>query len=605
MDEQKRFLLAMVLSGLILGGYYLLFAKPMQEAAQAQRALDAQNQAQITEIQQAATGPVIKSRDTLLTPNTTVHPTPDTNATPTDSNWNETRIEIDTPSLSGSFTTKGSRFDDLRLKKYDATIDKDSDTVIMFSPEGAKNGAYVYDNWAKTGLGDGANTQWTQTNGSVLRVDQPITLTHTGDGFTVERVISVDADYLFTLNDTITNTTNSDISLTRNGMSRQHDLPLDLTNFFILQEGPIAVVDDKKFDMKYKKLSKKREASFAGKSGWAGLTDKYWLAAAIAPQGQNMTARFGFANRNTQDVYEAGYQLDPVIITSGASISSKGFIFAGAKQRTLLQTYEKEHGIAQMERAIDWGMLRILTRPFSLGLTKLGALTGNFGLGIIVLTFLIKIVLFPLNNKAYAGMAKMKALAPKVEKIKKRYGDDRVKLQQETMALYKKEGASPVAGCLPMIPQMFIFFALYKSLFITLEMRHAPFFGWIKDLSARDPLSILNGFGILPWDAIPFPALSMLAIGPLAILYGGSMALTQSLNTPPTGDKMQAKIFQYMPWFFMFILAPFATGLLVYWVWNNILTFIQQYIITRKFKIETPLDRFIGKIMGKTKAESE
>ena len=355
--------------------------------------------------------------------------------------------------------------------------------------------------------------------------------------------------------------------------------------------------------MKYKKLSKKRNVSFQGESGWVGLTDKYWLAAAIAPQGQQMSANFGFKNLNGQDVYETSYALAPTVLSPGISIESTGYIFAGAKKRNVLKSYELDLGIAQMERAIDWGALRILTRPFSWALTKFGRMTGNFGVGILLLTLLLKLVLFPLNNKAYSSMAKTKALAPKMEKLKKRYGDDRMKLQQETMAMYKKEGVSPVAGCLPMIPQMFIFFALYKSLFITLEMRHAPFFGWIKDLSAKDPLSILNGFGIFPWDAVPVQALSFFAIGPLALMYGATMAMMQTLNTPP-GDKMQARIFQWMPLFFMFILAPFAAGLLVYWVWNNILTFAQQYIITRKFKVETPMDRFFNKILGKNTANA-
>ena len=440
-------------------------------------------------------------------------------------------------------------------------------------------------------------------SGEVLTVDTPVTLAFEGEDYSVQRVISVDKDYLITLKDTLTNTSGKDISMVRKGASRQHGLPEDLTNFFILQEGPIGVLDNSSFKMKYKKLSKKRNVSFQGESGWVGLTDKYWLAATIAPQGQQMSANFGFKNLNGQDVYETSYALAPTVLSPGISIESTGYIFAGAKKRNVLKSYELDLGIAQMERAIDWGALRILTRPFSWALTKFGRMTGNFGVGILLLTLLLKLVLFPLNNKAYSSMAKTKALAPKLEKIKKRFGDDRVKLQQETMALYKKEGVSPVAGCLPMIPQMFIFFALYKSLFITLEMRHAPFFGWITDLSAKDPLSILNGFGIFPWDAIPAQALSFFAIGPLALMYGATMAMMQTLNTPP-GDKMQARIFQWMPLFFMFILAPFAAGLLVYWVWNNILTFAQQYIITRKFKVETPMDRFFNKILGKNTANA-
>jgi len=486
----------------------------------------------------------------------------------------------------------------LRLKNYNQTIDKDSETVILLTPEGAENAAYLFDNWTTPEAGSGASTPWQHTGGSILTPTTPITLSHISTNFTVERVISIDEDYLITLDDTVTNTTSGEISLVRKGASRQHGLPIDLTDFFILQEGPIAIVDDKLVDMKYAKLAKKQSLTTQGQGGWVGLTDKYWLSAAIAPQGQQISANFGFRNLNGTDVYEAAYTTAPTVLSPGVSIKSTGYIYAGAKRKDVLSAYMKDKGIARMDLAVDYGLLGLLTKPMSWSLTYFGKLTGNFGVGILLVTFLLKIILFPLNNKAYSSMAKMKALQPKIKKMQKRYGDDRVKLQQEMMALYRKENISPVAGCLPMIPQLFIFFALYKALFITLEMRHAPFFGWIKDLSAKDPLSVLNGFGLFPWDAVPFGLLSFFAIGPLALLYGGSMAMTQVLNTPP-GDKMQARIFQFMPLIFMFILAPFAAGLLVYWVWNNILTFIQQYIITRKFNVETPLDRFFDKFLGK------
>ena len=585
MDDQKRFLTAMILSAFILGGYYYFFAKPIQEAARQQAQVEMAAQKEVEAQKQVQTQPIVKKdRSELIT--------------------TAARIKIDTPSFSGSFSTVGSRFDDLRLKNYNQTIDKDSGTVILFSPEGAEHAAYVFDNWTVPGVGNGTDTQWALVSGTTLTTNTPVTLSFSAENYTVERVISVDDNYLITLADTVTNTSSGEISLSRHAASRQHGLPQDLTNFFILQEGPIAIVDDKLIDMKYKKLEKKRSLSTKGTGGWVGLTDKYWLSAAIAPQGQQISADFGFKNLNGEDVYEASYLAAPMAISPGVSISSTGYIYAGAKRKDVLAGYMADKGIARMDLAVDYGLLGLLTKPMSWGLTKLGKLTGNFGVGIVLLTLILKIILFPLNNKAYSSLAKTKALAPKLAKLKKRYGDDRMKMQQETMALYKKAGVSPVAGCLPMIPQMFIFFALYKALFITLEMRHAPFFGWIKDLSAKDPASILNGFGLLPWDGVPFAMLSFFAIGPLALMYGATMAMTQVLNTPP-GDKMQARIFQFMPLFFMFILAPFASGLLVYWVWNNILTFIQQYIITRKFNVETPLDRFFDKFLGKNTASSK
>lgn len=576
-------MLAMLLSGLVITAYFFLYANPQAKKAQqiAQQEIAAQQQ----KIEQIVTPPI--DRTELIAKDAV----------------KGTRINIETPALTGSFSTTGSRIDDLRLKRYRQTIDEDSETVILFSPQGSEHAAEVFDNWIKVdGINDtksGADAVWSVISGSTLTPNSPITLKFDGDGFSVRRIISVDEDYLFTLNDTVTNTSNTEIAVVRKGAARQYGLPADLTNFpFILQEGPISIVDGTYDDLNYKKLTKKKTVSREGAAGWAGLTDRYWLAAAIAPQGKQMSANFNFRTMNGSDIYEAGYTLAPEILSPGISIQSTGYVYAGAKRKNLLKHYEKTVGISQLERAIDYGRLRILALPFSWALTQLGNLTGNFGVGILLLTLILKIILFPLNNKSYSSMAKMRGIAPKVAKMKERYGDDRMKLQQETMALYKKEGVNPVAGCLPMIPQMFIFFALYKSLFITFEMRHAPFFGWLKDLSARDPLSILNGFGLFSWDGIPVEFLSFFALGPLALLYGTTMALMQTLNTPPT-DKTQARIMQLMPWFFMFILAPFAAGLLLYWVWNNILTIFQQYYITRKHKVETPLDVFFNKIFGK------
>ena len=575
MNDQKRFILAIVLSGLVMA-YYLFVAKPITDAAQkqAQEEIAAQ-QPQVTQ-SVASVEPV--DRSVLIAKGA--------------------RIKIETPALAGSFSTTGSRFDDLRLKRYKQTIDKDSETVILLSPEGADHAAEVFDNWTRTGGGTGITADWGVVSGEVLTPESQIVLRYDGDGFSVNRIISIDENYLITLDDTVTNTSGAEISLERKGAARQYGLPANLLNFFILQEGPVGVVDNTLMKMKYKKLAKKKNFLEQGQSGWTGLTDRYWLSAAIAPQGAQMSADFNFKNINGKDVYEAGYKLAPTVLSPGVSIQSKGYIYAGAKSHTLLKKYTDELGISRLDLAVDYGLLGLLTKPMSWGLTKLGKLTGNFGVGILLMTLILKIILFPLNNKAYSSMAKTKALQPKLKKMKERYGDDRMKLQQETMALYKKEGVSPVAGCLPMIPQMFIFFALYKSLFITFEMRHAPFFGYLKDLSDRDPLSILNGFGLFPWDGVPFEALSFFALGPLALLYGITMAMMQTLQTPPA-DKMQARIMQLMPLFFMFILAPFAAGLLLYWVWNNILTILQQYYITKKNNVDTPLDAFFGKIFGK------
>lgn len=578
-DDQKRLILALVLSVLFLTLYSVFIAGPMQEEQ-----AELRKEAEIAKIEQGKIDAQAREDVAIFSTGQ--------------------RISINTPSLTGSFSVRGSRFDDLQLKNYDKSLDDGSPLLTLLSKEGGEKSAYIFDNWTRLGGGNGANAEWAVVSGTALTPTSPVTLRHDAADFTVKRVISIDEHYLITLTDTVTNESAGDLEVVRRAAARQHELPDDLTNFFILQEGPIAVINAQLWDMKYKALTKKRKKSEkekTGAGGWAGLTDKYWLSAAIAPQGQQITAKFDFRNLNGQGVYEAGYDTEPMTISAGRSIQSVGHIFAGAKEKELLAQYEKDHNIAQLNRAIDYGLLGLLTRPMSWALTKLGGLTGNFGVGILLLTLILKVILFPLNNKAYSSMAKMKKVAPKQKKLQERYKEDPMKLRTEMMALYRKEGVNPAAGCLPMIPQMFIFFALYKSLFITIEMRHAPFFGYIKDLSARDPLSWMNGFGLLPWDAVPIAFLSFIAIGPLALMYGISMAAMQTLNTPPA-DKMQARIFQLMPIFFMFILAPFAAGLLVYWVWNNILSLIQQYYITRKFKVDTPLDTFIAKLRGKKDA---
>jgi len=604
MDEQKNFLTAMVLSGLILVGYWYFYLAPTQKAAQLNIA---QEQARAEALLPAQSVPEVApliTRDEALADNGIA------------------RVKIDTPSLKGSFRVKGSRFDDIELKNYKATLDEDSGNVVLLTPENADKAAYVFDNWVLSdGGGSGADTAWVVTSGETLTVDAPITMVHTGAGFTVERSVSVDDRYLVTLTDRVINTSGREISLIRKGASRQHGLPDDFEkrNDFILHQGALSIVDKRLHKKKYAKLAKAGLEAHQGSGIWSGLTSKYWLQAAISPQSERATSKFSYEYRNQRDVYEAGYDTAPVTLTAGSSIDSVGHIFVGAKDRELLVSYEKDRGISEIERAIDYGRLRLLSRPMTIALSYFGVAIGNFGLGIMALTFILKALMFPLYNKQYASQAKMKKVQPKLKKIQALYKDDRVKLQQEMMGLYKKEGVNPMAGCLPIIPTIFIFFALYKTVFINVDMRHAPFFGWIKDLSAMDPLSILNGFSLFPWANVPYEnvpllgsVMGFLALGPLALLYGITFAMMQTLTVmpgagaapPQPGDApdpmaMQAKIFKWMPWIFMFVIKSFAAGLLVYWVWSNILTFIQQYVITRKFKVDTPIDKFFRKITGK------
>ena len=571
-NDQKNFILAMVLAGIVIV-LWTVFFQPAGKKAQTQAATEAARQEALAK----NPPPTIQPRDVLVAKGT--------------------RIKIDTASLKGSFLTTGSRFDDIALKDYDKTLDPVDGSVILLTPEGAEKSAYLMDNWTGVDGGNGADKEWAVVSGTTLTESTPIVLQHDGNGLQIERTVSIDDKFLITLTDKVTNTTSSEKTITRKGIARQHNLPDDLTNFFIIQEGPISVIDKKYHDQKYKGLRKKGNWTVTGEAGWTGLTDKYWFIGNIAPQEQTIRANYNFRSINDQDVYETSYTLSPTTLTAGATINSVSHLYVGPKERSTLLAYE-DQGLAEMERAIDWGAMRLFVKPISTALSFLGSKLGNYGVGILVLTFLIKLFMFPLFNKQYASQAKMKKVQPKVKKLQELYKDDRMTMQKEMMAIYKKEGVNPAAGCLPIIPTIFVFFSLYKAVFINIDLRHEPFFGWIRDLSAKDPLSILNGFGLFPWDAVPGPIPALLAIGPLAILYGITMSLMYTL-TPPAGDPMQAKIFKFMPWIFMFILSPFATGLLLYWVWNNILSFGQQYCITRKFKVDTPVDQFWRKITGK------
>ncbi|NNE57499.1 MAG: membrane protein insertase YidC [Hellea sp.] len=591
MEDQKNFITFLLLSFLIMMGYWSFFGKKNVEQIQTEAAYEQQD-AQIA----AQSEPIVlQPREMVLNTGR--------------------RIEIETDSLSGSFLVEGSRFDDISLKKHKKTLEDDSENVVLLTPEGAEKAAYIQDNWAMVDSGSGSNSPWALESGSKLTATMPVVLSYQGDGFSVERTITIDDRYLITLSDRITNNTSDNLTLNRVGTAIQHGIPegdgdaRDIS--FILHQGAVAIVDGDKVQLKYKKFEDKRQVVNYGEAGWAGLTDKYWLSAAIAPQGTTISTEFRYRNQNNDKIFESGYKTEPMTLTSGTTVESKGFIFAGAKDRATLKSYEKDMGIDQLERAIDWGRLRLLTKPMNQALTFFYRILGNYGLAILALTTLIKLVLFPLFNKQYASQAKMKKVAPKQKKIQELYKDDRVRLQQEVMALYKKEGVNPLAGCLLIIPTIFVFFALYKTVFINVELRHAPFFGWIQDLSARDPLSIINLFGILPFDGMPGSFLNFFAIGPLAIIYGATMAMTFSLSSMGTAGgansemvQMQMKIFKWMPWVFMFILAPFATGLLVYWIWNNILSFGQQYYFTRKYGVDTPFDKFIGRFFGKPKADA-
>jgi len=580
MDDQRRFILAMALSAFAFMAYWFYFVAPTQQAAKADAEREMERMAAEQAVATAPAAPAIQPREVLVA--------------------SGARIAIDAPGIRGSLLTTGSRLDDITLNTYDKTLDPADGQVELLSPAGGERGALVADNWTMLGAATdplGLDTAWAVVSGDTLTPTTPVVLQANISGVDIIRTLTVDDHFLITATDQLTNNGAQAVTLNRRGLARTINLPLGLTNFFIIQEGPISVLDDSYHDEKYKKITKENWTD-SGQAGWTGITDKYWLHAAIAPQDGRTTVEFSHSLINGQDVWDAAYTADAVTITPGVSIQSTGYLYAGAKERKVLEAYEEDLGIIGMSRAIDWGAMGLLVRPIMWTLSKLGELLGNYGLAILALTFVIKLLMFPLFNKQYTSQAKMKKVMPEVKKMQERYKDDRVKLQKEMMGLYKKEGVNPAAGCLPIIPTIFVFFALYKAVFIDIDLRHEPFILWITDLSAAEPISILNGFGFFPNDPRPESILSFVALGPLAILYGVTMSLMYML-TPPTGDPTQAKIFKLMPWLFMFILASFPAGLLLYWCWNNVLSFLQQWFITKKNNVDTPIDAFFRKITGK------
>ncbi len=518
------------------------------------------------------------------------------------------RIEIRTPSLSGTLALTGARFDDLQLLNYETEVGS-GEPVTLLNPQGSLGGHFVSGGWlggadAPEGL-PGLSTEWRLVDGDVLTPDSPVVLEHTAGDLTFRRTITVDDRYLFTVTDEVTNSGSAPASLRRYGLVRQEGVPDYLENFFILHEGAVGVVGDEMFDRKYKGWEEDGLIERRGEGGWMGITSKYWLTA-VAPGGApEMRGQFRTLERPGMTIFEANFLNDLVAVAPGETLESVSHVFAGAKSQPVLAAYETEAGIERLTMAIDWGMFWFMTRPFFAALHFFYGLVGNYGLAIMIVTLLIKAVLFPLNNRAFASMAKMRAVAPRMTEIRERNKDNPQAQQQAMMELYRKEKINPLAGCLPILPQIPIFFALYKTVFISLDARHAPFFGWIQDMSAPDPTTLWNLFGLLPYDPSGIPVIgTTLAIGIWPILMGITMWAQQSLNPPPP-DKIQRQIFAFLPIVFTIVLAPFAAALVIYWTWNNFLTICQQYVIMRRQGVTTELDKRVLRLRAKMKGEPE
>ncbi len=529
----------------------------------------------------------------------------------------ELRVPIRSEALEGSLLLRGGRLDDLRLLRYREEIDEDSPPVTFLNPANAPGGYFIAHGWQSPSRDDLPNpndTVWRVIDGDALTPETPIVLGYDSeDGLSFRRTISLDENYLFTVTDQVFNTGPGDVVMRPIGLVRRYGVPDDLTNFMILHEGAVGVLDDRLIMQKYNRLQRnadrlddddrgfvRRELS---QGGWLGFTDKYWLGALALPPDASFEGAFRVRELGDLPVFEAQYALDQIAVPAGGDpVEVTSYVFAGAKRVGVLRQYERDLGISRFTDAVDWGFMEILTRPFFYILDFFGKLIGNFGVAILILTVLIKLVFYPIANSSYRSMARMKAVQPEMQKIRETHKDDPRKMQEENLKLFQREKVNPVAGCLPILLQMPVFYALYKTLFVTIEMRHAPFFGWIQDLSARDPTNVWNLFGLLPYDPATIPLLGgllgnegFLGLGAWPLFMGLTMAAMQTLNPPPA-DKIQQRLFQLMPVIFTFILAPFAAGLVIYWAWNNLLSFAQQYLIMRRQKppVDTPIGTFLS-----------
>lgn len=497
------------------------------------------------------------------------------------------RVRINTPRLHGSISLISGRIDDLTLADYHETTDPNSPEIVLFSPAGSAQAYFAQVGWAgasSTGQSiPDAATEWTADR-QTLTPDAPVTLSWTNEaGVTFERIFSVDNNYLFTVKQRIVNQSSTSVSLNPYTLVSRSDTP-HTKQYYILHEGPLGVFNDQLKEVNYSDLQEAGSIAQKSRGGWIGFTDKYWLAAAIPDYDEEIASRFLFEKFNERDRYQVDFVGPTYTVAPGQSASAESRVFVGAKEVRLLDKYSEEYKIERFDRAIDFGWFYFLTKPLFYFLIFIHEHVGNFGIAILLLTVTIKLLFFPLANKSYKAMSQMRKLQPEITKMKERFGDDRARFNQEMMALYKREKVNPASGCLPIVIQIPVFFALYKVLFVTIEMRHAPFFGWIHDLSAPDPTSIWNVFGLISYDpATIIP--QVLNIGAWPLIMGLSMWLQQRLNPQPP-DPIQAKIFMFLPLVFTFLLAHFPAGLVIYWAWNNSLSILQQWVIMRRMGVK-------------------
>ena len=573
--ENKNFILAIVLSMLIIFGWQYFYAAPLQKKLTAETQT-AQTQQPGATGQTAPAGggavPGISPEAAAVSRQEALAKSP--------------RLKIETDFVAGSINLKGAMIDDLHLLRYRETIDPKSPTITFLSPSGTPGALFAEQGMVPatgtTAKLPDSNTLWTAPAGAVLSEGNPVTLTwDNGEGLRFTRKIEVSDEYLFTVTQTVENASQAPVAMIPYARIQRQDTPA-VSGYWVFFEGMLGWLDGSLQEIHYSDVAEQTEPDRRDTTGgWIGFTDKYWAAAIIPDQATPVTASFLHSKLDNRDLYQTDYLArDALVVQPGQSASTTGRLFAGAKVVRTINAIESLYQIQGFNYMIDWGWFYFLTKPFFYLLDWLKGMVGNFGVAILIATVLVKAAVFPLANKSYASMSKMKKLQPEMERLKKEYPEDKMKQQQEMMALYKREKVSPLSGCLPVVVQIPIFFALYKVILTSIELRHAPFFGWIQDLSAPDPTSLFNLFGLIPWTPP-----TMLMIGVWPIIMGITMWLQMRLNpTPP--DPVQASLFNWMPVMFTFMLGSFPVGLVIYWAWSNTLSILQQSFIMKRHGVE-------------------
>lgn len=577
MSDQRNLILAVVVSICIILGFQFFYEIPRLREEQARLE---QIEAATEEVGDVA--PVPAGSATLPLPGQDIDRDTQTGGiAERNTITGETpRLQIDNGRLHGSLSLKGGRIDDITLADYHETLEQQVE-IELLNPVGSANPFFTEFGWVAEGdvVVPDNESLW-EASSSILAANQPVELTwDNGAGLLFTKTITLDDSYMFTVERQVTNSGDEAVTLFPYSLISRWGTP-SISGFYILHEGPIGVLQEALTEIDYDDLLEEGgNVDLDSTGGWIGITDKYWLTALIPTQSESIKARFLAQTGTAQPRYQVDLSAGGRIIEPGASVLVTDRVFAGAKEIDLLDGYAEQYGIPLFDRAVDFGWFYFLTKPFLYILNFFHGLTGNYGIAILLLTLLIKAIFYPLANKSYRSMSGMKKLQPEMQKLRERYSDDKQKMQVELMALYKKEKVNPLSGCLPILLQIPVFFSLYKVLFVAIELRHAPFFGWVQDLSAPDPTSMFNLFGLIPFDPPQF-----LMIGVWPILMSITMFLQQRLNPQPP-DPIQAKVMMFLPLMFLFLFANFAAGLVIYWTWNNLLSIAQQWLIMRQMGV--------------------